>query len=218
METNELQLTEKSTGRYKSAYEFIEALKPQDMLSIIRMCPSEKLKIFKSETNIEYLEKGLEAMKQARNEYLKRIKEKTVRRYNDLIRWNKNLVEDAESYLNDLKTKEIIKRGATQSELDSFLKALETKYASDIIDVDTFYKKLTEQQVDYLLLKLTDNCKYKQFLRECDFKTKADYRRYRIKTDVIQNLLYQKTKKYPYFDIFESELNNFYNTVNKNNN
>jgi hypothetical protein len=218
METNELQLTEKSTGRYKSAYEFIEALKPQDMLSIIRMCPSEKLKIFKSETNIEYLEKGLEAMKQARNEYLKRIKEKTVRRDNDLIRWNKNLVEDAESYLNDLKTKEIIKRGATQSELDNFLKALENKYASDIIDVDTFYKKITEQQVNYLLLKLTDNCKYKPFLRESDFETKVYYRRYRIKTDVIQNLLYQKTKKYPYFDIFESELNNFYNTVNKNNN
>lgn len=218
MGTTELQVNEKSTGIYKSADEFVEVLKPQDMLSIIRMCPSEKLKIFKSETNIEYLEKGLEAMKQARNEYLKRIKEKTVKRDNDLIRWNKNLVEDAESYLNDLKTKEIIKRGATQSELDNFLKALENKYASDIIDVDTFYKKITEQQVNYLLLKLTDNCKYKPFLRESDFETKVYYRRYRIKTDVIQNLLYQKTKKYPYFDIFESELNNFYNTVNKNNN
>jgi hypothetical protein len=212
----EKQTTDKEkTGRYKSAEEFIEALKPEDMSNIIYMNLDEKLKIFRSETNLENLEAGLKALKRGREEYLKKVREGVEKRDNELMRRNRELVDEAQFYFDELRKKDIIARGATQKELDDFLRGLENKYAADLIDKDTFYKKLKPDEINYLLLKVTDYGKYKPFLTQKDFPTKKEFRKYHIKTDVIKNLLYRKTGEYPQWDSFESMLEDFYNIIIK---
>ncbi len=207
----EKQTTDKEkTGRYKNAEEFIEALKPEDMSNIIYMNLNEKLKIFRSETNLENLEAGLKALKRGRDEYLKKVREGVEKRDNELMRRNRELVDKAQFYFDELRKKDIIARGATQKELDDFLRGLENKYAADLIDKDTFYKKLKPDEINYLLLKVTDYGKYKPFLTQKDFPTQKDFRKYHIKTDVIKNLLYRKTGEYPQWDSFESMLEDFY--------
>ncbi len=103
----------------------------------------------------------------------------------------------------------------SQEELNNFLEGIKEKYAASIVDTETFYERLTPEQIDELLIKLTEGGKYKPFLKQEDFTTKTEFRRYEIKTDVIKDLIKKRTGKYPQWDTFEEQLTDFYNQVVK---
>jgi hypothetical protein len=196
--------------KYATPEDFIKALKPEEMFSLSKMSTNEKLEIFKSETNIENLEKGLNALKQERENYLKAIKEGKEKRNVNLLKLQKKFIEEAENHLNEIKEKQILSTKVTQKELDDFLNKLEETSANNIIDQYTFYKRLNPEQIDYLLDKLTEGGKFKPFLTEKDFKSKLEYKKYLIKDDVIRHLLEVKTGKYPQVNTYWEQLSDFY--------
>ena len=196
--------------KYANPEEFIKALKPEDIKSLGKLSVDDKLAVFKSETNIENLEKGLEALKKERENYLQAVKEGKEKKDVNLLILQKKLIKEAENHLNDFKEKKILSTEVSEKELEDFLKRLENTFASNIIDQSTFYKRLKPEQVDYLLEILTEGGKFQPFLTEKDFRTKAEYQKYRIKDDVIRHLLNAKTGEYPQVNTYQKQLSEFY--------